>query len=47
MPNNSHLFKVDKNRMQQYCAAHVVQYCSALLSLNQPAIRCDNAEQYC
>ncbi len=23
------------------------QYCSALLSLNQPAIKCNNAEQYC
>ena len=48
---NYHLFKVDKNRMQQRCAAHIVhscqQYCSALLSLNQPAIRCKNAEQYC
>ena len=48
---NSHLFKVVENRMQQCCAAHIVhscqQYCSALLSLNQPAIRCNNAEQYC
>ena len=38
-------------RMQQCCAAHIVhscqQYCSALLSLNQPAIKCNNAEQYC
>ncbi len=49
---NYHLFKVVENRMQQQCrAAHIVhscqQYCSALLSLNQPAIRCNNAEQYC
>ena len=46
-----HLFKVVENRMQQCCAAHIVhscqQHCSALLSLNQPAIRCNNAEQYC
>ncbi len=44
-------FKVVENRMQQCCAAHIVhscqQYCSALLSLNQPAIRYNNAEQYC
>ena len=50
-PKNYHLFKVVENRMQQCCAAHIVhscqQYCSALLSLNQPAIRCNNAEQYC
>ena len=46
-PKNDHLFKVFQNRMQQYCAAHIVhscqQYCSALLSLNQPAIKCNNA----
>ncbi len=50
-PKNYHLFKVDKNRMQQCCAVHIVhscrQYCSALLSLNQPAIRCNNDEKYC
>ena len=50
-PTNYHLFKVVENRMQQCCAAHIVhscqQYCSALLSLNQPVIRCNNAEQYC
>ena len=50
---NYDLFKVVENRMQQCCAAYIVhscqcqQYCSALLSLNQPAIRCNNAEQYC
>ena len=48
---NYHLFKVVENRMQQCCAAHIVhscqQYFSALLSLNQPVIRCNNAEQYC
>ncbi len=37
MPKNYHLFKVDKNRMQQICAAHIVhscqQYCLALLHL--------------
>ena len=50
-PKSYDLFKVVENRMQQCCAAHIVhscqQYCSALLSLNQPAIRCNNAEQYC
>ena len=50
-PKNYHLFKVVENRMQQRCAAHIVhscqQYCSALFSLNQPAIRCNNAEEYC
>ncbi len=50
-PKNYDLFKVVENRMQQCCAAHIVhscqQYCSALLSLNQPAIRLNNAEQYC
>ena len=50
-PKNYHLFKVVENRMQQCCSAYIVhscqQYCSALLSLNQPAIRCNNAEQYC
>ena len=49
MAKNYHLFKVVENRMQQCCAAHIVhscqQYCSALLSLNQPAIRCNNAER--
>ncbi len=39
-PKNYHLFKVVENRMQQCRAAHIVhswqQYCSALLSLNQP-----------
>ncbi len=50
-PKNYHLFKVVENRMQQCCAAYIVhscqQYCSALLSLNQPVIRCNNVEQYC
>ena len=36
-PKNYHLFKVDKNRMQQCCAVHTVhscqQYCSVLLHL--------------
>ena len=45
------LFRVDENSLEQCCAAHIVQccqqYCSALLSLNQQAIRCNNAEQYC
>ncbi len=48
-PKNYDLFKVVENSMQQCCAAHIVhscqQYCSALLSLNQPAIRLNNAEQ--
>ncbi len=54
---NYHLFKVVENRMQQCCAAHIVhscqQYCSALLSLNQPQSGVtmlnnivDNYEQY-
>ncbi len=50
-PKNYDLFKVVENRMQQCCAAHIVhscqQYCSALLHLNQPAIRLNNAEQHC
>ena len=48
---NYDLFKVVENRMQQCCAAHIVhscqQCCSALLSLNQHAIRLNNAEQHC
>ena len=50
-PNNYHLFKVDKNRMQQCCASHFVhscqQYCSALLHLIAGWFRLNNAEQYC
>ncbi len=50
-PKNYDLFKVVENGMQQCCTAHIVhscqQYCSALLSLNQPAIRLNNAEQHC
>ena len=54
-PKNYHLFKVDKNRMQQCCAAHIVHscqqyclwYCSALLRLIAGWFRLNNAEQYC
>ncbi len=50
-PKNYHLFKVVENMMQQCCAAYIVhscqQYCSALLSLDQLAVRCNLAEQYC
>ena len=49
-PKNYHLFKVVENRMQQCCVAYIVhscqRYCSALLNLNQPAIRCNNAVEF-
>ena len=47
----SNLFWADENSIEQCFAAHIVQgcqqYCSVLLSLNKPAIRCNNVEQYC
>ena len=45
------LFQVVENKMQQCSRGSIVpgcqQYYSILLNLNQLAIRCNNAEQYC
>ena len=50
-PKLHNLFRTVENKIEQRFAAHIVQccqkYCSALLNLNQPAIRYNNAEQYC
>ena len=46
----NNLFKVDGNRIKQCFVANIrccQQYWTMLLSLNQPAIGCNNAEQHC
>ena len=48
-PKLHNLFRTVENKIEQRFAAHIVQccqkYCLALLNLDQPAIRCNNAEQ--
>ena len=45
MPKNYHLFKVDKNRMQQCCATHIVHSSTILFSIVTPDCRLIQAHQ--